>query len=130
MVPMTMPSRARAGLRSSSHSLACAALELERPPADVLERLAHGAAVRELARVAGVQLVHQAGHAHTEELVEVRREDRAEPHALEQRHVVVGCQLEHPSVEVEPRQLAIEEAVGLPGELDLRQGYFDTASSL
>ena len=94
------------------------------------ERLAHGAPVRKLARVAGVQLVHQAGHADAEELVEVRREDRAEPDALEERHSLVGGELEHPRVEVEPGELAVEEAVGLPGELALRQGYFDTASSL
>ncbi len=106
------------------------ALELYGPPADVDERLAHRSSVRQLACVAGVQLVHQAGHANAEELVEVRREDGAEPDALEERHSLVGGELEHPRVEVEPGQLSVEEAVGLPGELDLRQGYFDTASSL
>ena len=51
----------------------------------------------------------QAGDAHHEELVEVRREDRAELHALEQRDVRVGGELEHARVEVEPRELAVEQ---------------------
>ena len=53
----------------------------------------------------------QAGHPDHEELVEVGREDRQEPHALQQRDVPVLRQLEHPLVEREPGQLAVEEPV-------------------
>ena len=55
-------------------------------------------------------LVHQACHAHHEELVEVRREDRAELDALEQRLRLVAREVEHARVELDPRQLAVEEA--------------------
>ena len=56
----------------------------------------------------------QGGDADHEELVEVAREDRGEPDPLEQRHVRVCGQLEDAGVEVQPAQLAVEEAVGGP----------------
>src|SRR5690606_8460594 len=46
-----------------------------------------------------------------EELVEVGREDRQEPHALQQRDRGVLGELEHALVEGEPGQLAVEEPV-------------------
>ena len=49
------------------------------------------------------------GHPDHEELVHVRGEDRAEVDALEQRHRVVADDLEHPPVEVELRQLPVQE---------------------
>ena len=52
------------------------------------------------------------GDAHHEELVEVRREDRAELHALEQRLARVGGEVEDAVVQVEPRELAVEERRG------------------
>ena len=58
----------------------------------------------------GSLLVHQAGDAHHEELVEVGGEDRAELHPLEQRLLLLGCQVEHARVELDPRELAVEEA--------------------
>ena len=63
----------------------------------------------------GDDLVEQAGDAHHEELVEVRREDRAELDALEQRLGRVGGELEHALVQVEPRELAVEQ--GLAGSV-------------
>ena len=66
----------------------------------------------------------EAGDPDHEELVEVAGEDRQEPRPLEQRQVVVLGQLEHPLVEAQPGQLAVEEAVlELAGsELDLLRG--------
>ena len=55
-------------------------------------------------------LAHQAGHSHHEELVQIGGEDGAELHALEQRHLLVGHELEHAGVELDPRQLAVEES--------------------
>ena len=56
--------------------------------------------------------VLEAGDAHHEELVEVRRGDRRELEALEQRRRGVGGFFEHALVEREPRQLAVEEQLG------------------
>ena len=53
----------------------------------------------------------EAGDADHEELVEVAGEDREEPRPLQQRHPRVLGQLEHPLVEVEPGDLAVEEPV-------------------
>src|SRR5204863_322516 len=64
-------------------------------------------AVRPRIAQARVDLVVKAGDADHEELVEVRREDRAELQALEQRLVVLLAQLEDALVERQPRQLSI-----------------------
>ena len=61
---------------------------------------------------AGGDLVLQAGHPHLEELVEVLAEDGEELRPLEQRHVGVLGQRQHPGVEVEPGQLTVQEPVG------------------
>ena len=53
----------------------------------------------------------EAGDADHEELVEVAGEDRQEPGPLQQRQPRVLGQLEHPLVEVQPGQLAVEEPV-------------------
>ena len=76
--------------------------------ADRVERLARRAPVLQRRLDAGVDLVVQAGDADHEELVEVRRVDRAELHALQQRDARVLGELEHALVELEPRQLAVE----------------------
>ena len=64
----------------------------------------------------GRHLVLQAGHPDLEELVEVLAEDGEELGPLEQRARRVVGQGEDPGVEVEPGQLAVEEAtvVGSP----------------
>ena len=49
------------------------------------------------------------GDAHHEELVEVLGEDRGELDALEQRERVVLGELEHAGVELDPRELPVEE---------------------
>ena len=61
-------------------------------------------------RVALFDRALEAGDAHHEELVEIRRGDRRELDPLEQRRRRVGRFLEHALVEREPRQLAVDEA--------------------
>src|SRR6187401_3281638 len=56
-----------------------------------------------------LDVTHQPGDAHHEELVEVRGDDGRKLDPLEERHRVVAGFLEHAIVEREPRQLAIEE---------------------
>ena len=60
-----------------------------------------------------VELGLQAGHADLEELVQVRGADRHEPEPVEQRVGGVARFLEHPLVEVEPAQLAVDEQAGV-----------------
>ena len=55
----------------------------------------------------------QAGDAHHEELVEIVGRDRQEAQALEDGMVGVARLLENPPIEVQPRQLAIDEPVRL-----------------
>ena len=53
----------------------------------------------------------QTGDAHHVELVEVRREDRQELGPFEQGQRRVGGEGEHPGVEIQPAQLAVEVAI-------------------
>src|SRR5262249_56306891 len=53
----------------------------------------------------------QKGHALHEELVEVRRDDRQELQALEQRRALVERLVQHAAVEREPSEVAIEPRV-------------------
>ena len=62
-------------------------------------------------RDAGADLAAQAGDAHHEELVEVVRRDRQEAELLEERMVAVRRLLEDAAVELEPGQLAVDEAL-------------------
>ncbi len=57
------------------------------------------------------QLRAKAGHAHHEEFVEVIGGDRQEFQPLEQRIVRVGRFLQHAAVEIQPRQLAVDETI-------------------
>ena len=58
----------------------------------------------------GRELLHEAGHPDLEELVEVLAEDGEELGPLEQRQLGVLGEREHAGVELEPRELAVEEA--------------------
>ena len=60
---------------------------------------------------ARADLPAQAGDAHHEELVEIVRRDREEAKLLEERMVSVRRLLEHAAVELEPGQLAVDEAL-------------------
>ena len=63
------------------------------------------------------------GHSNLEELVEVGGEDRVELHALEERHRVVRAELQDARLELEKRQLTVEQALERLGT-DLR-GHSD-----
>ena len=54
-------------------------------------------------------LAQQAGDAEHEELVDHQRRDGQELHALEERDVLVFCQLEHAGADVDLGQLSVEE---------------------
>ncbi len=63
----------------------------------------------------GYDLLHQSGDADLEEFVEVLAENCQVLRALEDRLGLVLGEGEHASVEIEPRQLAIEKALGALG---------------
>ena len=96
------------------------ARQLEHALTHLGERLPRRAPVGRADVDARDHLVEQAGHANHEELVEVRREDRAELDALEQRLAGVGGEVEDALVQVQPRQLPVQE--GLVGCLCDRAG--------
>ena len=91
--------------------------ELEDTVPDSRECLLRREAVGRANREARLRLAQQPRDPNLEELVEVRGEDRAELHALEQRERFVRGQLEHARVEVEERDLSIEKS------LDVLVGY-------
>ncbi len=78
------------------------------PVAHLEELLTGGAAVRRGGPDAGLHLVLEAGHPHLEELVQVLTEDGEELGPLQQGDGGVGRQRQHPLVEVEPGQLAVQ----------------------
>src|SRR6266498_3681175 len=55
-----------------------------------------------------LDLTEQPCNPHCKELVEVRGEDRTKLDALEQRQPLVRSELEHPLVEIQPRELAVD----------------------
>jgi hypothetical protein len=65
--------------------------------------------VRRDSGAAGLPLLMQAGHADSEELVEVLGEDRQESRPFEDRIALVARLPQDPRVEFEPGQLAIQE---------------------
>jgi len=56
----------------------------------------------------GFLLLHDAGYADLEELIEVRADDGKEADALEERHRGVFRELEHASVKTEPTEFAVK----------------------
>ena len=89
--------------------------------ADLDELLGRGPAVGCGGVDAGVDLILEPGDPHLEELVEVRREDRQELRTLEERNRLGPGEGEHPGVEVEPRQLAVDVPGGGIPELGRRR---------
>ena len=74
---------------------------------------------------AGADLGAKAGHAHHEEFVEVVGRDRQELEPLEQRMAAIGGFLQHAAIEVQPRQLAVDEPVRTRGKIgsDMRDRF-------
>ena len=85
--------------------------QLEHPLADLAQLPLRRAAVRHDRADARLDLVLEARHAHLEELVQVAREDRDELQALEQRAGGVLRLREHAPRELQPGELAVQEAV-------------------
>src|SRR5207302_1488987 len=54
----------------------------------------------------------ESGDANLEELIEIAAGDAEEPEPLEQRHRLIERLLEHPLIELEKRQLAIDVVLG------------------
>ena len=85
--------------------------------ADERELFARRQAVGGADRQAGLVAPLEARDPHHVELVEIRGEDREELGTLEQRQRLVLGECEHPRVEVEPAQFAVEVAIlGQTGE--------------
>ena len=92
-----------------------------RAGADGRELLGGGQPVgRRLGDVAR-QLLLEAGDADHEELVQVRRDDGQELEALGERHRRVARLLEHPFVEPQPGQLAVDEQLRVRRIVDDRR---------
>ena len=87
------------------------ARQLRNRLADARELLARRQPVRARHRDALAHLAFKARHAHHEEFVEVAGGDRQEAHPLQKRMVFVGGLFEHPAVEVQPGQFAIDETL-------------------
>ncbi len=81
------------------------------PVADRRELLGRCAPVERWTVDAGDDLILQRGDSHLEELVEVRRSDRAELGPLEQRDARFAGELEHTLVERDPAQLPTEKTL-------------------
>ena len=64
-----------------------------------------------MGRDALAHLAFQAGDPHHEEFVEVVGRDRQEAHPLQQRVMLIGGLFQDAAVEVQPGQLAIDEAL-------------------
>ena len=75
---------------------------------DSRELLADGHPVRSNLVHLARDLLLEPGHANHEELVEIARHDRVELQPLEQRHGLVVGLGQDSSIELEPRELAIE----------------------
>ena len=60
---------------------------------------------------AGHHLLFQPGHPNHEKLIEIRRHDRQETDALEQRLFRILGLFQHALIEGEPGKLAIQEAI-------------------
>src|SRR4029453_3809917 len=66
-------------------------------------------------RVAGLELLLEAGDADLEEFVQVAREDRQEPNAFQDRVALVARLVQDAGVEVEPGELAVDVRDGRGG---------------
>ena len=111
---MRMPASASAGTIDSFQHAVLLRDELLGPPRDPLqlrERL-EPVGRRILRQHVAERLLAQPRHAHHEELVQVRREDRQKLHPLQQRVLRVLGLFQHARIELQPAQLAVDEVLG------------------
>ena len=81
--------------------------------ADPRQRLGGAQVVGAGLHRAVIHLLHEAAHPHLEELVQVRARDAQEAQAFEQRGVRVARLLQHPAVEGQQADLAVDVEVGV-----------------
>ena len=89
--------------------------ELQDPSASRGQLLRRRPAIGRASHGAGLDLLAQTGDTDLEELVEVAGEDGQEPRAIQERIALVARLVEHPGVELDPGQLAVD--VGQLGRL-------------
>jgi len=87
---------------------------------DAAQLLARPQAVHARLVDSAFDLLDEPGHADFEKLVEIGAEDRQETYALQQRVARILGLFEHPAVEGQPAQLAVEV-----GRLARRRGRYD-----
>ena len=109
MVVIEMPASSSAGRSFFRQSCDWASTSSSDPLSDRRERLARGQAVDGADGEPRRRLPDEPGDADHEELVEVRREEAAHAHPLEQGERVVGGELEQPRVVLDRRELAVEQ---------------------
>jgi hypothetical protein len=97
----------------AAEAFAEAVVQLQHPPLDRVDLLFRGETVGPAGFDPGVELVEEAGNPDHEELVEVAGVNGAEASPLQQRHLLVLGEFEHPLVEVEPGELAVEVEGGI-----------------
>ncbi len=107
-----MPSSASFGRTSLTKTRACRAISSCAPARDLLEHLARLQAGRRTLGQTGRDPSLEPGDAHHEELVQVAGEDGQEAGPFEQRQRRVLGEGEHPLVELQPADLAVQEPVG------------------
>jgi hypothetical protein len=89
---------------------------------DTLQLLRRSQPVDRPGRDTLAHLGAQARDPHHEELVEIVGRDRQEPQPLEQRMGGVLRLLQHPAIELQPGELAIDEPAGMTGQRFRRVG--------
>jgi hypothetical protein len=90
--------------------------------ADARELLGGREAVWALRHDALPHLTFQAGDAHHEKFVEVVGRYRQEAHPLQQRMMLVGRLLQHPAIEMQPGQFAVDETLRTGAQQRLGRG--------
>ena len=83
-----------------------------RAHADLAQHLARGAVVGLGRGVDELGLLLEARHPHLDEFIEVGRGDAQEFQPLEQRHARVAGLRQHPLIELQQRQLSVDEQFG------------------
>ena len=116
-----MPASSSAGATSLLNDAGVAGDELVGVRPDRAELLAGVEAVGRAGADAGVELLLEARDADLEVLVEVLGEDGEELGPLEQRLLRVLREREHPRVEVEPRELSVQEPQRIPRRIGLNR---------
>ena len=97
---------------SSADRLACwSSCSLPTSMQQLLELLLRRASVGAAQRDTFAHLPGETGDAHHEEFIEIGRRDRQEAHTFQQRMTIVLRFFQNTAVELQPRELAIDEPI-------------------